>query len=516
MWINHVIRRYLEHAAHVSGYSWRINKIMKFWAMVTLSLVPIPPILYLMSLPMHIIAASSLLIPLPTITLVLWARYSVDEVRNGVSWELPFFAVLLHMVHEVGGDITHAFSMSRDVGLRWISREWSIIRRYESITGSIIKALQMRAKEHPSTEFQRFITGYVSVWSYTGELSNYVKDMEPALLEAMMSRLNSIIKQIVDITIGSMSALVALSMFAVVGLMLGMPEPTIPLATSVLIVMITLVIRVNNAVPNMLKINVRTSGWVYATSGVLAALIVIIMMRSTMMGILLLPLPPLIFGVMVDRQILRARNALLVVPDMVRDISEVVRSGINLRSAMERIMDNYPQELSRRLRQIINPGPPLDQGTSWIVDFTLSVLNKLSNLGSPARALSHLAGVLVNFRVLLLNTRNTAKPLETLSYVVPLVFAGVLYMIRFMIHYMSSTLANAPYIVTGFTIPNPDDYLFAVASITYAVTFSTSTMASLFNNWTLKITLRSTIPLIVAAALLLITMNSPVALSSHV
>jgi hypothetical protein len=176
---------------------------------------------------------------------------------------------------------------------------------------------------------------------------------------------------------------------------------------------------------------------------------------------------------------------------------------------MERIVGNYPVELSRRLEHIINLGPLPDRGPSWIVDFTLRLLNRLSTMGSPARALDHLTKALTDMRTLLVSMRNTARPLEALSYVIPPVFAGVLYIGRSMVNYMVSAIGNSQYTVVGLTIPDPGTYLLTIALVTYVTTLGTSLLASFFSNWTLRLTIRNTLPLATATPLLVITMYAP-------
>lgn len=142
--LGRVIKDYLSNKAIAGGYSWNPGRIASIVEKMVLSLMPVPVITYLVTKSLMISLTS---IPVPAIPIVLtvvWASYSVNSVKENVEWELPFFMVLLDIVHDIGGDITHAFEISGRVGLKWINREWLLIKRYSLTTNSLTKAMQLR------------------------------------------------------------------------------------------------------------------------------------------------------------------------------------------------------------------------------------------------------------------------------------------------------------------------------------------------------------------------------------
>ncbi len=94
---------YLSKKALAGGYSWNIDKISSLVEVLTYSLMPIPLITYLLTKSLF---PSLILIPIPALPILLtliWAAYSVDAVKENIEWELPFFVVLLDIIHDVGG-----------------------------------------------------------------------------------------------------------------------------------------------------------------------------------------------------------------------------------------------------------------------------------------------------------------------------------------------------------------------------------------------------------------------------
>ncbi|WP_243666856.1 type II secretion system F family protein [Vulcanisaeta sp. JCM 16159] len=220
--LGQVLRDYLSKKALVGGYSWNVDKASSLIEILTYSLIPIPLITYLLTKSLFLPLILMPIPLLPTLLTLTWAIYSVDTVKENIEWELPFFVVLLDIIHDVGGDITHAFEISTRVGLRWIGREWSLIKRYSLTTNSLTRAMQLRARLHPSIEFQRFINGYVSVWGYSGDVSNYVRSIENTYLSMLGNKLSSLSRQIIDVVVAIVSSLVILILFVIITTILGM------------------------------------------------------------------------------------------------------------------------------------------------------------------------------------------------------------------------------------------------------------------------------------------------------
>ncbi|WP_252900392.1 type II secretion system F family protein [Vulcanisaeta sp. JCM 14467] len=290
--LGRVLRDYLGREALIGGYSWDVYKISSIVEVLTYSLIPIPLIVYLITKSLILSLALTPMPALPVLLMVIWAIYSVDSVKENVEWELPFFVVLLDIIHDVGGDITHAFEVSGKVGLKWMSREWSLIKRYSLTTNSITRAMQLRAKYHPSIEFQRFINGYVSVWGYSGDLSNYVRSVEGIYLSTLSNKLSSLSRQIIDVVVAIVSSLTILILFVIITTVLGMNYAILYIMPAVALLLPAMIVRVYQSIPYIIRMDLRHDKNIYAVLSASVLITAFSIMYFGIRGIISLMLPP--------------------------------------------------------------------------------------------------------------------------------------------------------------------------------------------------------------------------------
>ena len=509
--LRQVLRDYLVRRAFVGGYSWDVDKYSLILEVITYSLIPVPVITYLItkSLPLSLMLAPTP--ALPILLVVIWSTYSVDSVKEGVEWELPFFVVLLDIVHDVGGDITHAFELSGKVGLRWIGREWSIIRRYSLTTNSITKAMQVRARLHPSLEFQRFVNGYVSVWSYSGDVGGYVRSVEGTYLSTLSSRLSSLSRQIIDVVVATVSSLVVLILFVIVTTVLGMNYAILYIVPAVALLLPALIARVYQSIPYIIRMDVIRDKSVYMALGASVMVAAILILYLGVKGVMALMLPPLLFSAMVTRRVNAMRDSIMALPDLMRDISEIVKAGVGIGAAIERILDNpYPPPLIAYLRGINQLSGNAEVNGPWIMRFAMGVLRELSSLGSPSRALDRLVEVFLELKTIMMGINYGSRSLQLLNYSLPAVFAGITYISRFVVQTISSIIENAPYALIGLSIPGINAVLMPLLLTAYIVSLSVALLSSLLGNLSINPTIKYVIPIPLTLALMLITVEIPV------
>ncbi|WP_245522590.1 type II secretion system F family protein [Vulcanisaeta distributa] len=509
--LRQVMMDYLSKKALAGGYSWNIDKISSLVEVLTYSLMPIPLITFLLTKSLF---PSLILIPIPALPILLtliWAAYSVDAVKENIEWELPFFVVLLDIIHDVGGDITHAFEVSGRIGLKWISREWSLIRRYSLTTNSITKAMQLRARLHPSIEFQRFINGYVSVWGYSGDLGNYVRSVESTYLSTLSNRLSSLSKQIIDIVVAIVSSLIVLILFVIITTILGMNYAILYLMPAIALLLPAIILRVYQSIPYIIRIDLTHDKTTYAILGVSILIIAISLMYLGIKGVISLMLPPLLFSVLVTRRVNDVRSSLMALPDLIRDVSEVVKAGLSIGAAFERVLDNpYPRPLITYLQRINQLNDNVGINGPWIMRFAIGILRELSNLGSPSRALDRLVEVFLELKTIIVSIGYGSRSLQLLNYSLPVIFAGVTYISRFIVSTISSVISNAPYSFVGLSIPSINAVLMPLLFTAYIISLSVSLLASLLNNLTINPTIKYTLPIPLTLVLMFMAVEMPV------
>ncbi|WP_243678293.1 type II secretion system F family protein [Vulcanisaeta distributa] len=510
--LRHAVLDYLRRKALAGGYSWNINKISLLIEALTYLLMPAPPLItYLITKSLFLSLILVLIPALPILLTLIWAMYAVDAVRENVEWELPFFIVLLDIVHDVGGDITHAFELSGKVGLKWIGREWSLIKRYALTTNSITRAMQLRARLHPSIEFQRFINGYVSVWGYSGDVSNYVRSVEGTYLSTLSNKLSSLSKQIIDIVVAIVSSLIVLILFVIITTILGMNYAILYIMPAVALLLPAIIMRVYQSIPYIIRIDLTHDRNTYMALGTSIIITVTSMAYLGLKGMMLLMLPPLIFSILVTRRINDMKNSIMALPDLARDVSEIVKAGVSMGAAFERVLDNpYPRPLITYLQRMNQLNDNVKVDGPWIIKFTIGILKELSNLGSPSKALDRLVEVLLELKSIITSISYGSRSLQLLNYALPIIFAGVTYMGRFVISAIGSILKNAPYALVGLSIPSINTVLMPLLLTAYIISLSVSLLTSLLSNLTINPTIRYALPIPLTLALMFMAVEIPV------
>ncbi len=504
------LRDYLDRKALAGGYSWNTRKIASYVELTTYMLTLLPIITYIITkspvLSLIMVAAPLM----PMLTTMVWAAYSVDSVRDNVDWELPFFIVLLDLIHDIGGDITHAFEISARVGLRWMGREWTIVNRYAMTTNSITKALQLRARIHPSLEFQRFVNGYVSVWGYSGDVTSYVRSVENMYLSSLSSRLSSLSKQIIDVVLAVVSSIVVMVLFIIITTILGMNYAALYLIPAMALLIPALILRVHLSIPYIIRMDIKHDRNIYLITAVSAILSLFAVIYLGAKGVIFLALPPLVFSLLVSRRVNDIRNSILSLPDLIRDISEIVKAGIGVNAALERVLDNpYPEPLITYLRKITQINDSRVDGP-WLIKYAMNVLKEISSLGSPSKALDKLAEVFLNLKALFIGINYSARSLQVLNFSLPFIFAGMVYISRFVVSVLSSVIKNAPYTLVGLVMPSMNILLLPLIITAYIVSMSVAILSSLLSNLTLSPTVRLMVPIPLTLALMLMAMEIPV------
>ncbi|WP_243675161.1 type II secretion system F family protein [Vulcanisaeta distributa] len=437
----------------------------------------------------------------------------MDTVKENIEWELPFFVVLLDIIHDVGGDITHAFEISARVGLRWIGREWSLIKRYSLTTNSLTRAMQLRARLHPSIEFQRFINGYVSVWGgYSGDVGNYVRSIENTYLSMLGNKLSSLSRQIIDVVVAIVSSLVILILFVIITTILGMSYAILYIMPAVALLLPAFIIRVHQSIPYIIRINImhdKNTYMVLITSTMVAILLIIYL--GGVKGVISLVLPPLLLSVLVSRKINDIRNSIMALPDLTRDIAEIVKAGVSIGAAFERVIDNpYPRPLITYLQRINQPGSAAEVRGPWLIKFAISILREISSLGSPSKALDRLVEVFLELKTIITGIGYGARSLQILNYSLPFIFAGITYISRFVVSTISSIISNAPYSLVGLSMPSINAVLMPLLLTAYIISLSVSLLASLLSNLTINPTIKYALPIPLTLALMFMAVEIPV------
>ncbi len=502
--LGHVLRKYLNGKALAGGYSWNVDAISTYVEGVTYALLIVPAIAYVIT---KSLLTAMLLAPIPALPVLLtmaWAQYSVDSVRNNIEWELPFFAILLDIVHDVGGNVTHAFEVSGKVGLRWISREWSIINRYALTTNSITRAMQLRARVHPSPEFQRFINGYVSVWTYTGDVAGYVRNVEDTYVSVLSNRLSALTRQVIDIVLAIASSLTIMVLFMIVMMVLGVGSSIMYVLPAIALIAPAIIARVYLSIPYIIRINITHNKGLITALMATSILSTALLLHYGVYGVVALALPPLTFSIFVTKSVNELRASILALPDLLRDVSEMVKAGVGIGAALERVLNNqYPDPLLNHLRKITRFND-VEIGAPWIMKYVLGILRELSSLGSPSRALDKLVRVLLDMKALMISISYNARSLQALNYSLPFIFAGITLASKFVISMLNSVIEGAPYTLVGFVIPGIGAVLLPLMITAYIISLSLAILSSLLNNLTLNPTVKFVAPVPLTLILMLI------------
>jgi flagellar protein FlaJ len=508
--LRQLLREYLNNKAVAGGYSWDTNAISKYVEGITYALLVMPAVAYVLTRSLLLAAILAVASALPISLTIIWAEYSVDTVRSNVEWELPFFTVLLDVVHDVGGNITHAFEISGKVGLRWISREWSIINRYALTTNSITKAMQLRARVHPSLEFQRFINGYVSVWSYSGDVVNYVSNVEGTYLSMLSSRLSALSRQIIDAVLAVTSSIVIMVLFMIIVTVLGVSGALMYILPSIALVIPALILRVYASIPYIIRISIKHDRWMTVVLGVSVIISVLLMLYYGVYGMIALALPPVLFSVLVTRGVDEMKNSILSLPDLMRDVSEMVKAGVSMGAALERVLGNqYPSLLINYLRKATQFNDYNIDG-SWVMKYAIGILREISSLGSPSKALDKLVRVFLDVKALLMGINYNARSLQILNYSLPFIFAGISYVSRFVVSMLSSVIENAQYSLVGLVIPSMNTVLAPLMITAYIISLSLAILSSLLSDLTLNPSVKFMAPVPLTLVLMLMVTTNPI------
>ncbi|WP_069808282.1 hypothetical protein [Vulcanisaeta thermophila] len=507
--LSQFLENYLERQATRGGYVWNTHSIARSMEIITISLMSLPIATFLLTHDLTLALALSVVPIIPTLVTVLWANYSVDQVRTNVDWELPFFAMILDIVNEVGGDITHAFEVSGKVGLRWISREWGIIKSLSMVMGTLDKAIMARAREHPSNDFRNLLNRYMAIRRYSGDLTGFIRGFEDYEIKDLVNKLSGLIRNVISVTSVVLSTIVLVTLFAIISMILGIENSMIYLVLPMALLMPGIVMRVYISIPRILRMEPQVPRRAYLLIATLSALSVIITLMFRPYGLVALALPPLALSIMVTREVSMLRSSILALPDLLRDLTELTRAGLSIGAAINRVAEgDYPEPLSRYLRQLSTFGSGGFDGP-WLLTYTINLLGELMRLGSPVRALEALSNAILSIKGVLVDAGYNAKPLVILNYVIPPIIGGVIIMGRFIISMIGSVISNAPYALVGLGIPSMGGLVLPIVFISLIISISTSLLSSLFDGWTLKPVIKHAIPILLTMVAVLLAIVMP-------
>lgn len=489
------LREYLDRQAIRGGYSWNTESIAKVMEIMTFALMLASMLVFFVTHNLMVSLPLLLLPALPTAVTMVWAKYSVDQVKTNVEWELPFFMVILDIVNEVGGDITHAFEMSGKVGLRWISREWSIIKSLSMVAGTLDKAMVLRAREHPSGDFQTLLNRYIAIRRYSGDVSGFIRDFEDYELKGLINRLSSLIKDIVNITTVVIASIILITLFAIISMILGIENSMLYLVLPITLLMPAIVMRVYISIPKILRIESHTEPRVYMLMVALSTASIVTALVMRPYGLVALSIPPIAFSIITSKETEKIRSSVLALPNLVRDLTEVVRAGINIGAAIERVLDNdYPEPLKKYLRSVVTVGGEL-RNAPWLMTYTINLLNELMKFGSPVKALETLSNAMLSIKGVMVDTSYSAKSLVILDYVVPPAFATVVFIGKYIISMLNSLISNAPYTLVGLGVPSINVLVMPIVLVSLIISISAALLTSLFSKWSLKPALAQALPI---------------------
>jgi hypothetical protein len=114
--------------------------------------------------------------------------------------------------------------------------------------------------------------------------------------------------------------------------------------------------------------------------GVSVIISVLLMLYYGVYGMIALALPPVLFSVLVTRGVDEMKNSILSLPDLMRDVSEMVKAGVSMGAALERVLGNqYPSLLINYLRKATQFNDYNIDG-SWVMKYAIGILREISSL----------------------------------------------------------------------------------------------------------------------------------------
>ncbi len=200
----------------------------------------------------------------------------------------------------------------------------------------------------------------------------------------------------------------------------------------------------------------------------------------------------------------------MALPDLMRDISEIVKAGVSIGAVFERVLDNpYPRPLITYLRRISQISNAEVDGP-WLIKFAMGILREMPNLGSPSKALDRLVGVFLELKSIIMSINYGSRSLQILNYSLPAIFAGITYVSRFVVSTIASILKNAPYTIIGLSIPSINAVLTPLLLTAYIISLSVTLLSSLLNNLSINPTIKYVAPIPLTLALMLMAVEIPV------
>lgn len=331
------------------------------------------------------------------------------------------------------------------------------------------------------------MNGYVSVWSYSGDVTNYVRSVESTYLSMLNSRLSALSKQIIDIVLAVVSSVMILILFIIITTILGLNYAILYIMPAVSLLLPAFIMRVYQSIPYIIRMDLKHDRNMYIIIGSSALLSAVAIIYLGINGLISLVIPPVLFSILVTQRINDIKSSVLSLPDVIRDISEIVKAGVGIGTAIERVLDNpYPRTLLTYLRRIARFSGDVKIDGPWIIKYAINLLREVSNLGSPSRALDKLVEVFLELKALIMNINYNARSLQLLNYSLPFVFAGVTYIGKFVVSSLSSVIKNAPYTLVGLTIPNLNAILMPLLIVAYIISMSVTLLSSLLSDLTLN------------------------------
>jgi len=501
------LERYVNRHLEVSGHDIDSRRVVRLTTYSTLILLSISLVfaylhftnVMILPLPLLIMIITSPVLPI-IITLLI-AKYLVLDVKKGIEYEYPFFTILLSAVHECGGDIIDAFEYAKHLGLKWFNREWNIIKRYSISTNSIIKALELRARNHPNIEFQKLILNYLSTVRSSGELSTLIRVEVKSSLESFSIKINTLIRQLIEIVSGFLSGIVVAVLFIIISIILGVsPTSGYIIAVILFVLLLSLAFRVNQALPNFLKIEFTFSSTTTKLLIIMLPIIIIVLSILIVMNniVIVLIIPVLaIYSIITTKYVRECIQALQALPDLVREFHNLVKSGLGVKEAFLHIdYSRYPKKLSRHFKRILKYGDVDDYSYNWIVNYVFKFISLIYRIGIPIKTLTLLTDTLLTIRNIVTNTRYSARSLDILSYSVPLIFIIVITLT----HVFLNSLLSLP-MTSGMFVMNTNSYMNVLSFISYIFCLGISFISTRFCDLVLGITLPRIISPILALTL---------------
>ncbi|OYT25381.1 MAG: hypothetical protein B6V02_03855 [Thermoprotei archaeon ex4572_64] len=361
----------------------------------------------------------------------------------------------------------------------------------------------MRARNHPNIEFQKLILNYLSTVRSSGELSTLIRVEVKSSLESFSIKINTLIRQLIEIVSGFLSGIVVAVLFIIISIILGVsPTSGYIIAVILLALLLSLAFRVNQALPNFLKIeftfsNTITKFLVITLSIMTITLSVLIMMNNTVVALIIPVLA--VYSIITTKYVRECMQLLQALPDLVREFHSLVKSGLSVKGAFLHIdYSRYPEKLSRYFKKILDYGYVGGNSfCNWIVNYVLKFISLIYKIGVPVKTLTLLTDTLLTVRNIIINTRYSARSLDILNYSVP----PILIIVITLTHIFLNSILSLP-MTSTILVMNTSSYMNVLSFISYIFCLGISLISTRFCDLMLSITLPRVISPILALTLI--------------